>query len=106
MPQDVLKSVNMTGLDFYVSGDICFLLSQRDGFNFFIYIRSLILTDIRQCQQSLSDLRLNFNFKKINKMKNIKLILFIAAVTFTGCSEDYLVAEPTEVVFRSNRNYS
>jgi hypothetical protein len=28
-------------------------------------------------------------------MKNIKLILFI---TFTGCSEDYLVAEPTEVV--------
>jgi hypothetical protein len=32
-------------------------------------------------------------------MKNIKLILiFIAAVTFTGCSEDYLVAEPTEVV--------
>jgi tetratricopeptide (TPR) repeat protein len=32
-------------------------------------------------------------------MKNIKLILiFIIAVTFTGCSEDYLVAEPTEVV--------
>jgi hypothetical protein len=33
MPQDVLKSVNMTGLDFYVSGDNLFLLSQRDGFN-------------------------------------------------------------------------
>jgi hypothetical protein len=30
-------------------------------------------------------------------MKNINII-FIAAVTFTGCSEDYLVAEPTEVV--------
>jgi hypothetical protein len=68
MPQDVLKSVNMTGLDFYVSGDNLFLLSQRDGFNPSSSISErLILTDIRQCQQSLSDLRLNFNFKKINK---------------------------------------
>jgi TonB-linked SusC/RagA family outer membrane protein len=33
MPQNVLKSVNMTGLDFYVSGDNLFLLSKRDGFN-------------------------------------------------------------------------
>ena len=32
-------------------------------------------------------------------MKNIKLILtFTAALVFTACSEDYLVAEPTEVV--------
>jgi hypothetical protein len=63
MPQDVLKSVNMTGLDFYVSGDNLFLLSQRDGILLHLYQERLILTDIRQCQQSLSDLRLNFNFK-------------------------------------------
>jgi hypothetical protein len=52
MPQDVLKSVNMTGLDFYVSGDNLFYY-QRDGFNPSSSISErLILTDIRQCQQS------------------------------------------------------
>jgi hypothetical protein len=53
MPQDVLKSVNMTGLDFYVSGDNLFYY-QRDGFNPSSSISErLILTDIRQCQQSI-----------------------------------------------------
>jgi hypothetical protein len=33
MPQDFLKSINMTGLDIYVSGDNLLLLSRRDGFN-------------------------------------------------------------------------
>jgi hypothetical protein len=57
MPQDVLKSVNMTGLDFYVSGDNLFLLSQEmDLILLHLYQERLILTDIRQCQQSLSDL--------------------------------------------------
>jgi hypothetical protein len=57
MPQDVLKSlVNMTGLDFYVSGDNLFYY-QRDGFNP-SSISGASDTDIRQCQQSLSDLRL------------------------------------------------
>jgi hypothetical protein len=30
MPQDVLKSVNMTGLDFYVSGDNLFYHKEMD----------------------------------------------------------------------------
>jgi hypothetical protein len=68
MPQDVLKSVNMTGLDFYVSGDNFYYHKEMDLI-LHLYQERLILTDIRQCQQSLSDLRLNFNFKKINKMK-------------------------------------
>jgi hypothetical protein len=45
MPQDVLKSVNMTGLDFYVSGIICFYY-HKDGFNLHLYQERLILTDI------------------------------------------------------------
>jgi hypothetical protein len=65
MPQDVLKSVNMTGLDFYVSGDNLFYYhKEMDLILLHLYQERLILTDIRQCQQSLSDLRLNFNFKK------------------------------------------
>jgi hypothetical protein len=33
MPQDFLKSINMYGLDVYVSGDNLLLFSKRDGFN-------------------------------------------------------------------------
>jgi hypothetical protein len=51
----------MTGLDFYVSGDNLFYLSQRDGFNLFhLYQERLILTDIRRVNNLY---RTYFNFK-------------------------------------------